>query len=479
MKVVLISTYELGHQPFGLASPAAWLKAAGASVTCLDLAVQAFAPEVVAAAGLVALYLPMHTATRLAAAVIRQVRAANPVAQLCCYGLYAPVNELFLRGLGVETILGGEFESGLVALYRRLTKDDLPEHQLTKDEGRRTKARHLSSSVLRPSSDLQPEPRISLAKQTFLPPDRSGLPELSAYAFVELGDGSARVAGYTEASRGCKHLCRHCPIVPVYGGQFRVVQRAVVLEDIRRQVTAGARHITFGDPDFLNGPGHAIPLVQALHSEFPDLTYDVTIKVEHLLKHADSLPILCDTGCLFVTSAVEAVDDAILARFDKRHTRADFIRTVGLLRELGLTLNPTFVTFTPWTTRTGYLEFLQLIWELDLVENIAPIQYAIRLLIPAGSRLLELREVCDLVRPFDQAALVYPWSHPDPRMDQLHRDVQRVVKIRRPRQEVFATVWRLAQDAQEAARRNRSIHLASQWHSADKPIPHLSEPWYC
>ena len=84
--------------------------------------------------------------------------------------------------------------------------------------------------------------------------------------------------------------------MPIYGGRLRVIQRDVVLEDVRRQVAAGAQHITFGDPDFFNGPGHSIPLVRALHAEFPDLSYDVTIKVEHLLKLSELLPVLRDTG---------------------------------------------------------------------------------------------------------------------------------------------------------------------------------------
>ena len=328
----------------------------------------------------------------------------------------------------------------------------------------------------------QSEPLISLAKQTFLPPDRSGLPELSAYAFVQLGDATRLVAGYTEASRGCKHLCRHCPIVPVYNGRFRIVQPEVVIEDIRRQVAAGARHITFGDPDFFNGPGHAIPLVEAIHAEFPGLTYDVTIKVEHLLRYARYLPILRATGCLFVTSAVEAVDDAILERFDKRHTRADFVRAIELLREVGLTLNPTFVAFTPWTSRNGYIDLLKLIWELELVEHLSPIQYAIRLLIPAGSRLLELPEVRDLVKPFDEAALCYPWAHPDPRMDQLHADVLRAVKTGQAAQEtrgsIFGKVLELAL-ATCAALHDQMFYLEGRKRTARAPIPHLSEPWYC
>jgi hypothetical protein len=439
--------------------------------------VQAFDPRLVEQASLVAFYLPMHTATRLAGPVIEQVRATNPSAHLCCYGLYAPVNEPFLRSLGVQTILGGEFESGLESLYRRLAEFD--EGRRTKDEGGSAGDSECSSLVGRPWSASQPEPRISLAKQAFLTPDRSGLPPLTAYAYLELADGGQRTVGYTEASRGCKHLCRHCPIVPVYGGRFRVIQRDVVLEDVRRQVAAGAQHITFGDPDFFNGPGHAIPLVRALHAEFPSLSYDVTIKVEHLLKHADLLPVLRDTGCALVTSAVEAVDDAILERFDKRHTRADFARVVQLLRDSGLALNPTFVAFTPWTTRAGYMDFLRTIAELDLIEHVAPIQYAIRLLIPAGSLLLDLPDVRALVGPFDAAALAYPWAHPDPGMDQLYRDVMRAVRVRRPRDQVFQIVWQLAEAALAAPIKERAYYITAQQRPTRKPIPRLSEPWYC
>ena len=477
MRVTLISTYELGHQPFGLASPAAWLAAAGAQVQCLDLAVQQFDAAAVAGAGLVALYLPMHTATRLAAGVIAQVRAAAPGAHLCCYGLYAPLNEPWLRELGVATILGGEFESGLAALYARVAK--AAERPKTNDQSIAPIQSQLSSLVFDLLSFTQPEPRISLARQAFLPPDRAALPGLAAYAYVDMGGGERRTAGYTEASRGCKHTCRHCPIVPVYGGRFRVVQRDVVLEDIRRQVAGGARHITFGDPDFFNGPGHALALVRALHAELPAITYDVTIKVEHLLRHAALLPALRDTGCLFVTSAVESIDDATLARFDKRHTRDDFVRAAGLLRTIGLALNPTFVTFTPWTTLDGYVELLELLDALELVEHVAPIQYAIRLLIPAQSRLLELPELRAQLQPFDRAALVYPWAHADARVDELYRQVLRAVRVRRAsRREHFAEVLRLARAARGAPAAGLARRELARRADA-RPIPHMSEPWYC
>jgi radical SAM superfamily enzyme YgiQ (UPF0313 family) len=399
----------------------------------------------------------MHTATRLAAGLIDRVRRTNPRAHLCFYGLYAPVNEEYLRGLGVGTILGGEFEEGLANLAERLRQ------------------RPLESN----GGAAQREPLISLARQKFLVPDRAGMPDLAKYARVVMPRGERRVAGSTEATRGCKHLCRHCPIVPVYQGAFRVVDREVVLADIRQQVAAGAEHITFGDPDFLNGPAHSLSIVEALHREFPNVSYDATIKIEHLRKHDALLATLRDTGCLFVISAVESVDDRVLEKFDKGHTRADFLAVVARFRELGMTLLPTFVAFTPWTTLDGYIDLLDVIAREDLCENVAPIQLAIRLLIPAGSRLLDLPEVRGMVGPFDSAALVFPWRHEDPRADSLCREisdlVQRGDSLGLSRTEIFSHIWRAAHAAAGISA-PRAVNL-----SAAQPlaVPFLDEPWYC
>src|SRR5204863_197754 len=114
-----------------------------------------------------------------------------------------------------------------------------------------------------------------LPRLQFLVPDRRGLPPLDRYATLQRSDGTRALVGYTEATRGCRHLCRHCPVVPMYGGQFRIVQPDVVLADIAAQVGAGAKHITFGDPDFLNGPTHARRIVRALHAAHPTITFDV------------------------------------------------------------------------------------------------------------------------------------------------------------------------------------------------------------
>jgi radical SAM superfamily enzyme YgiQ (UPF0313 family) len=443
--VLLISTYDLGRQSFGLASAAAALGAAGIDVRCADLAKERLSTDLVRGADTIAFFLPMHTATRLAIPLVERVRAINPGARVIAYGLYAPLNERLLRDSGVTAIIGGEFEDALVAAVRGAGDEA---------QVQRTAAR---------------VPRV-----TFRVPDRTGLLPLARYATLQIG-AERRVTGYTEASRGCKHRCRHCPIVPVYDGRFRVVPVDVVLADVRTQVAQGARHITFGDPDFFNGIGHATAVLAGFAGEFPGITFDVTIKIEHLLQYAGKLTLLGDAGCAFVTSAVESVDDNVLEALEKGHTRADFERVVGAFREVGLVLAPTFVPFTPWTTPESYVELLQTIDRLDLVDHVAPIQLAIRLLVTEGSRLLELEDVRAVVGSFNPTSLTYPWTHADPRVDALQQTIERIVgtKLSASRRDLFRRIWSVAHEA-------AGVPVPPH---ADVParaaIPYLNEPWYC
>ena len=454
MHVLLVSTYDLGRQPFGLASPAAWLRRAGHEVTCADVSRTDLQDVQIAGADLIAFYLPMHTATRMAEPLIGRCRTLNPVAGLAAYGLYAPLNADWLRARGVTHIVGPEAEGDLVAL----ANGQLP----------------TASSPLPTRHGDQPAQGAEIPRLKFVQPDRMALPPLAEYASLHLADGQRRTVGSTDASRGCKHLCRHCPVVPVYNGVFRVVPVDVVMQDVAAQVAAGAEHISFGDPDFFNGPTHARRIVERLAAEHPQVTYDVTIKIEHLLMHRELLPVLAETGCLFVTSAVESVDDAVLERLAKGHTRAGFEEAVGLCRHAGVTLSPTFVAFTPWTTVQGYLDLLHTIARLQLIENVAPIQLAIRLLVTAGSRLLELTDVREMVGPFDPASLTFPWAHPDPVVDALQRDVMALVASapHESRTAAFRAIWELAH-----ARAGVPAPLLDT--STNRPAAYMSEPWYC
>ncbi len=450
MTVLLLSTYDLGRQPFGLASPAAWLRDARFDVACADLTRTKLDESAVRAAELIAFFLPMHTATRLALPVIDRVRALNPAAHLCAYGLYAPLNASVLQERGIQTILGPEFEADLVELARSL---------------------HGAGGFRLQAED---PPRAEIPRLAFIAPDRRDLPPLTRYASLQVGD-ARRIVGYTEASRGCKHRCRHCPIVPIYDGRFRIVPVDVVIADIAAQVRTGAQHITFGDPDFFNGPRHAIAIVEALAREHAGVSYDVTIKVEHLRRHRDLLPRLRDSGCAFVTTAVESFDDRVLSKLEKGHTLADVEAVVDDCGRIGLALSPTFVAFTPWTTLESYREMLATMGRLGLVPAVAPIQYAIRLLIPDGSRMLELDDVRARVERFDAASLTHVWRHQDARVDALQQELERRAgaRLNQPREQMFEAAWTLAHAASGLAAPARPP-LPSR-----ATVPYLNEPWYC
>ncbi len=347
--ILLVSCYELGHQPLGLASPLGFLERAGFTPEVLDIAVERFDRDKAARARFVGISVPMHTALRLGVRVAEEVRRTNPGCHICFYGLYASLNASFLLSHVADSVIGGEFETALVALVEAL------------EEGRAGAV----DGVRR-----QGEPAGPVLKCLQFPvPSRHGLPGLEKYARLER-DGARALVGYVETSRGCLRMCLHCPIPPVYGGRFFVVPRGIVLEDIRRLVRSGASHITFGDPDFLNGPGHSLAIVRATHQEFPALTFDFTAKVEHILERRVIFPELAALGCVFMISAVESLSDTVLANLEKGHTRADVLTALKIVRAAGIAFRPTWVEFTPWTTLDDYLDVLEFVEAEGLIDHV-------------------------------------------------------------------------------------------------------------
>jgi radical SAM superfamily enzyme YgiQ (UPF0313 family) len=452
--VLFISCYELGHQPLSVASPLALLHDAGYSAAALDLAIGSLDPAAVARARFVAIAVPMHTALRLGARAAERVRSLNTECHVCLYGLYATLNAEALLARGADSIIGGEVEEPLLGLVRSLESGGAAPVPGVRQSGR-------------PAGPW-------IRKVPFAVPRRDPLPPLDRYARVEEG-GATRLAGHTEASRGCLHFCRHCPIPPVYGGRFFAVPRAVVLADIRNQVAAGATHITFGDPDFLNGPGHSLRIVREMHAEFPSLTFDFTAKIEHLLEHGVLLPEMARLGCLFIVSAVESLSDRILVILDKGHTRADVERVLALTRRAGIALRPSLVPFTPWAGLGDYRGLLAFIEREDLVSHLDPIQLVIRLLVPPGSPLLSHPEMIPHLGPLDPDRFTYTWTHPDPGMDRLQADLAALVERSvLDGEDPFVTFDRVAAVVERGLPRRLDPARRDKGRA-----PRLTEPWFC
>ena len=456
MRVLLISTYELGHQPLHVASPAAALRRAGHETRCLDLSVQPWEPDALDWAQAVGFSVPMHTAMRLAMNAARRVRREHPQLPICFYGLYATVSsELVVGELGGRAI-AGEYEPALVAWASGLAAPGAPA----------------------PTGE---EPVIHLQRGTFDLPARDLLPALEYYARLAVG-GEERLVGYVEASHGCVHRCRHCPVPAVYDGRIRIVQADTVLRDIEHLVAMGARHITFGDPDFLNGRRHSLAIVRALHERFPTLTFDCTTKVEHVLEHADVWEEVAASGCLFVVSALESVNDEILARLDKGHSTEQAIQALELLREHGIETRPSFMPFTPWTTPADVLDILDFAVAHDLVANVDPVQYTIRLLVPEGSLLLEREDLREHLDPYDAERLSYPWRSADPAADRLHGRLSALVEQSTAAEEPAGLVFsRIRAAVREAAGELPGCDVGCEAlpMGSTEGRPRLTEPWFC
>ena len=463
-RVLLLATYELGHQPLSLAWPQATLARAGHQATIADLSVEAFPTGAAAAADFVGISVPMHTAMRLGVQAAERVRQLNPASHICFYGLYAALNASYLLNPRAgaaplaDSVIGGEYEGPLTQLVTALRSGRDPAN-------------------VPGVSSREHAAAPSMARQSLPRPERDQLPALDHYArYVD--NGANRLAGYVEASRGCLHTCRHCPITPVYQGRFTIVPFDTVMADIRQQIRAGAEHITFGDPDFLNGPGHALRLARAFHTEFPHLSFDFTTKVEHILQHRRLLSEFRDLGARFIVSAFESTSDRVLARLNKGHTVADLDAALAVAQDAGLHIQPTFVPFTPWTTLDDYTDLLAWIAERDLIAFIPAVQLSIRLLAPPGSALLDHVDAGSWAGPLDAANFVHTWRHPDSAMDDLQKEVALLAE-QAPAQgdsviETFAAITRHAY-----AKTGRPAPILPEPTIASLAPPRLTEDWFC
>ena len=456
--ILLVACYELGHQPLAVSWPAAVLEGLGYRPACLDVSLQPFDEGKAARARVAAIAVPMHTALRVGLEVAARIRAVNSGCHVCFFGLYAGLNADYLLSHGADSIITGEPEELLADLIRALESGAGADTVAGVGTARR-----------------RPAPR--LARVALPRPSRGGLPPLARYVHLER-DGRHEVTGYVEASRGCLHHCRHCPIPPVYGGRFFAVPIDVVMADARQQIVGGARHITFGDPDFLNGPTHALRAARALHAEFPDVTFDFTAKIEHLVRRRTLLPELAALGGLFAVSAVESLSDAVLDHLDKGHRRADVETALAATRAAGIALRPTWVAFTPWTTLDDYRETLTFVETEGLIDHVDPVQYGLRLLVPPGSLLLDSAAMRPYLGELSEGDFYYRWTHPDERMDDLQATVaERVAKGAEAKEDAAVTFAAVRDLADTAA--GLGPRAAVPPPAARKRPPRLTESWFC
>lgn len=399
-----------------------------------DLALAALDVDDVVWADRVAISVPMHTATRLADEVVEALSGARPELRVALYGLYADVG-----GAEVDARLVGEYEPGLLRWVGGETG---------------ATSRHIGRS-------------------DFAVPDRGDLPALGEYARLE-HNGNTVVAGAVEASHGCRHRCRHCPIPAVYDGRMRIVPRDDVLSDIGNLVAAGAGHITFGDADFLNAPAHSLDILERAHAAHPEVTFDATIKVEHIVDHHDLWPHMAELNLLFVVSAFESVDDTTLEILDKGHTVAGMSRAIELTRDAGIHIRPTWLPFLPWTRPSDIADTFRFIADNQLVGATDPVQMSIKLLVPRGSLLEDHDAMSPHLTRYDEKALTWLWDFADPETAVLHKEL---ATIAANGSDCGQETARTLEEMRQAVMRVTGSDLPA--FAGSPPTPRLTESWFC
>lgn len=474
MRILLVSTYELGHQPLHVASPAAALIGRGHEVSCFDLSVQPWDPSVLEGIDALAVSVPMHTAMRLAVQVAERAREIRPDLPVCLYGLYAGNGHDAIVGSLVDRVISGEYEPALSSWVTSLARSG--------GDGTTSVGSPAGpgSPAETPDPDDDPNRIVHVGRGHFHVPARHLLPPLEEYARLAVG-GTERLVGYVEASHGCAFSCKHCPVPAVYGGRIRIVDAETVLADIDQLVAAGARHISFGDPDFLNGAQHSRRIVAAMHERHPDLTFDCTTKVELILRHRELWPEFAAAGCLFVISAFETVNEEILEILDKGHTVTDMVEATTILRDNGIEVRPSLMPFTPWTTLEDLVDLMDFVAEHDLIGNVDPVHYSIRLLVPEDSLLLESEAMTPHLGTYDADALSFTWTPTDPRTDVLQQEVARIVEdAAADGSPIAVTYGRVRAAVREAAGMCcESTVIDEAMIAASQDRPRLTEAWFC
>lgn len=404
-KVLLVSNFEGGFQPMTVASAITPLVKAGFDVSVLDTYVDGIQEEMFDEPHMVAISIPLFDALFAGIEIAALVRKRNPRAHITFFGQYATINATRLAGKYSDTCVSGEWDVPLVALARHLSGDTQLMLPGIVDSEMAARGETVHPYISRDEIHL---------------PTRDMLPPLHKYPQkqVEVLLGHEAVVGSTEIARGCHHKCLYCSVYAAYDGKVNTLEESIVLEDVRNLVKGGMTHLTFVDADFFNTKHQGIKILRQLHAEFPELTYDFTLRVDHILENKEYLTEMAGLNVKFVTSALEFPTQEVLDAVAKYTSLEDVEEAVSFLRGTGIKLNPTFIMFNPWIGLEDLAAFRAFVEKNDLDNIIDPIQYETRLHLYKGSPLLQTASVQAL--DLTEEEFHVDWKHPDPRVDELY-----------------------------------------------------------
>ncbi|MDP5275945.1 arsinothricin biosynthesis radical SAM protein ArsL [Chengkuizengella axinellae] len=408
MNILLVSTFEGGFQPTTIATAATPLMKEGFNVSVLDTYVDGIIEEKFQGKEIIAISVPLFDAVHAGIEIAKLAARLNPKAHITFFGQHATINATRLAGKYSDSCICGEWEYPLTQLSKHLSgdkQDDLP-GILSGEEA--MKGNNIHPYMSRDHLDV---------------PSRNILPPLHKYPQKQINRllGSEQIVGSTEMARGCHHKCLYCSVFAAYDGKVILVDEEIVIQDVRNLVEGGMTHLTFIDADFFNAKYHGIKILRKLHQEFPNLTYDFTTRVDHILENKETLAEMKNLGVKFITSALEFPSKEVLDAVAKDTSIDDITQAIAYLREIDIKLNPTFIMFNPWTSLDDIVTFRSFIENNALNDLVDPIQYETRLYLYKGSPLLHKESIQSL--DLTEYEFHYDWKHPDPKMDELYYEM--------------------------------------------------------
>lgn len=405
--ILVVSSFEGGYQPITALSAYTALRNAGYhNLRFHDTYVDGLPDDLFADADLVAVAVPLFDALQAALQLSEMIRASRPEAKIVFFGQYATLNAARIPGRYADYAVCGEWEQPLVNLARHLCTGEVLDKMGLVD------ARDARANMI-------PHPYITRNRIELT--DRSVAPGLQKYPqpHVEKMLGTSDiVVGGVESTRGCHHKCAYCSVYATYDGKVVPIKDDIVVEDVRNLVALGMTHLTFTDAEFFNAKNQGLRLLRVLHAEFPDLTYDFTTRIDHILEHEEALREMQTLGVRFITSALEFPTQVVLDVVSKEISIDDIEQAIVTLRRIGIRLSPTFIMFNPWVSKADMETFREFIKRNDLDGVVDPIQYETRLHLYKGSPLLTRHSTAGL--ELIEHEFHYDWKHPDPDVDAMY-----------------------------------------------------------
>jgi radical SAM superfamily enzyme YgiQ (UPF0313 family) len=404
---LVVSSFEGGYQPVTALSAYTALRNAGHDNTRFhDAYVDGLPDDLFDDADVVAISVPLFDALQAGLQLSEMVKAKKPDAKIVFFGQYATLNAARLPGKYGDFAVVGEWEQPLVNLAHHFATGEVL------DKIGLVNARDAAAGMI-------PHPYITRNKITVA--DRSVAPPLFKYPqphVEKLLGVTGVVVGGVESTRGCHHKCTYCSVYAAYDGKVIPIGDEIVFEEVRNLVKQGMTHLTFTDAEFFNAKNQGLRILRVLHAEFPELTYDFTTRVDHILEHEEALREMKDLGVRFITSALEFPSQMVLDVVSKDISLADIELAIKKLRNIGIRLSPTFIMFNPWIGKDDIAIFKDFIKRNELDDVVDPIQYETRLHLYKGSPLLSRASTAGL--ELTEFEFHFDWKHPDAEVDAMY-----------------------------------------------------------